>query len=79
LDVKQVLSLPYECVHTGVGEGAFVWVPVGKDGKEKRSVALGANNFNRIEISSGLREGDEVLADEDAPGPGAKPARGASK
>ncbi|MBW8889897.1 MAG: efflux RND transporter periplasmic adaptor subunit [Fibrobacteres bacterium] len=79
LDVKQVLSLPYECVHTGVGEGAFVWVPAGKDGKEKRSVTLGANNFNRIEISAGLREGDEVLADEDAPGPSAKQARGGSK
>lgn len=79
LDVKQVLSLPYETVHTGGGEGAFVWMPTGKDGKEKRAVSLGANNFNRIEITAGLREGEEVLLDEDISGPNAKPSHGGSK
>lgn len=81
IDVKGVLSLPYECVHTGAGEGtsasegAFVYLPNGKEGKQKRSVSLGANNFNRIEIASGLKEGDTVLVDEDASG-AKPPARG---
>jgi RND family efflux transporter MFP subunit len=79
IDAKQVLSLPYECVHTGTGEGAFVYVPSGKDGQEKRSVTLGANNFNRIEIASGLKEGETVLMDEDTAGPGGKAPHGGSK
>jgi multidrug efflux pump subunit AcrA (membrane-fusion protein) len=79
IDAKRVLSLPYECVHTGAGEGAFVYVPAGKDGKEKRSVNLGANNFNRIEIASGLKEGETVLMDDEPAGPGGKPPHGGSK
>jgi RND family efflux transporter MFP subunit len=85
IDAKRVLSLPYECVHTGAGEGAFasegafVYVPAGKDGKEKRPVTLGANNFNRIEIASGLKEGEIVLMDDEPAGPGGKPPHGGSK
>jgi macrolide-specific efflux system membrane fusion protein len=79
LDAKQVLSVPYECVHTGAGEGPFVYLPSGKDGKEKRSVTLGANNFNRIEIASGLKEGETVLMDDEMAGQGGKPPHGGSK
>jgi multidrug efflux pump subunit AcrA (membrane-fusion protein) len=79
IDVKGVLSLPYECVHTGTGEGAFVYLPRGKDGKEKRAVTLGANNFNRIEITSGLKEGEAVLMEDETAGQGGKPPHGGSK
>lgn len=79
IDVKGVLSLPYECVHTGAGEGAFVYLPSGKNGKEKRSVTLGANNFNRIEITSGLKDGETVLLDDEMAGQGGKPPHGGSK
>ncbi|MEO7427293.1 MAG: efflux RND transporter periplasmic adaptor subunit [Fibrobacteria bacterium] len=79
VDAKQVLSLPYECVHTGAGEGAYVYLPAGKEGREKRSVTLGANNFNRIEIASGLKAGETVLMDDETAGPGGKPSLGKSK
>jgi RND family efflux transporter MFP subunit len=79
VDAKQVLSLPYESVHTGAGEGPYVYLPAGKDGREKRSVTLGANNFNRIEIASGLKAGETVLMDDDTAGPGGKPPIGKSK
>lgn len=50
----------------------YVWVP-GKDGKgEKRPITAGKKVANKIEILSGLAEGDEVL--QDKPKPDDKPA-----
>lgn len=82
MDVKGVLTLPYESVRTGTGEdGAYVLVPRGEPGSgarpEKRKVVLGANNFNRVEVISGLQEGETVISDENLPrGKGASGSSG---
>lgn len=74
IDVKGVLTVPYEAVRTGSGEdGAYVLLPRGeaaageKAKPEKRKVVLGANNFNRVEIVSGLQEGETIITDENLP------------
>jgi RND family efflux transporter MFP subunit len=78
VDVKNVLSIPYEALRTQSGEeGAFVMVLKGKQ-PERKPVVIGANNFNRVEIKSGLQEGDVVITETAEPrakgprGPGGK-------
>ena len=59
---KNVLLLPFEAVHPADGR-ADVWIPGGEDGKPPltREVRTGLTDGKRIEIVSGLNEGDSVL------------------
>ncbi|MEI8188193.1 MAG: efflux RND transporter periplasmic adaptor subunit [candidate division NC10 bacterium] len=53
------LSVPREAL-VRMGGGASVWVVAG-DRAERREVTTGVENAERIEILSGLREGDQVV------------------
>jgi RND family efflux transporter MFP subunit len=77
VDVANVLTIPYEAMRTQPGEdGAFVMVLEGKK-PVRKSITIGANNFNRIEIKSGLNESELVITEEaEARGKG---PRGAGK
>jgi membrane fusion protein, macrolide-specific efflux system len=69
IDVRDVLSLPFESIHMKGDKGGPYVLVTGPSGKpENRSVTLGANNFNRIQIVSGLQEGDSVLMDDGSTG-----------
>ncbi len=65
VDVKDALSIPYEALRTMPGKsGAFVMVMDAEGNPERRKVETGANNFNRVEIKSGLKEGERVITDD---------------
>ncbi|HEY4485494.1 MAG TPA: efflux RND transporter periplasmic adaptor subunit [Nitrospiria bacterium] len=59
---ENVLLLPFEAVHPGNGR-ADVWLPGAGDEKQPvtREVQIGLTDGKRLEIVSGLNEGDSVL------------------
>lgn len=60
--MEQVISVPVSAL---VEEQSIysVYVRLDEEGYEKRTVTLGANNGERVQILSGLREGDEVVTE----------------
>ena len=58
---KDVLYLPNENVNTST-EGDFVYV-VQNGVVKKKAVELGITSNSKVEIKSGLKEGDKVVAD----------------
>ncbi|MHA7306267.1 efflux RND transporter periplasmic adaptor subunit [Arthrobacter sp. TMN-49] len=61
-EAKDVLTLPLTAVKGSVQNGV-VWVPTvdGSGEPEERKVVLGLNDGDKVEISSGLVDGDHVL------------------
>jgi len=59
---KDVLTLPLTAVKGSVQNGV-VWVPAvdGNGAPEERKVVLGLNDGTKVEISSGLSDGEKVL------------------
>lgn len=58
---KNVLYLPSEVVNTGT-EGDFVYIVSGGTVK-KQMIELGVNSASRVEVTAGLSEGAQVVAD----------------
>ncbi|POH60760.1 hypothetical protein [Arthrobacter glacialis] len=61
-EAKDVLTLPLTAVK-GTVQNGVVWVPAvdGNGVPQERSVVLGLNDGDKVEISSGLAEGEQVL------------------
>ncbi len=61
-DAKNVLTLPLTAVKGSVQNGV-VWVPAvdGSGAPAERKVVLGLNDGDKVEISSGLADGEHVL------------------
>jgi multidrug efflux pump subunit AcrA (membrane-fusion protein) len=57
--VRDKITVPKAAVQSGQG-GSFLWV-VSDGTARKRSVDLGANSGDRIEITSGVNAGDKVV------------------
>nr|WP_294873766.1 efflux RND transporter periplasmic adaptor subunit [uncultured Pedobacter sp.] len=57
---SNVLTLPVDAVIRD-GKGMHVWIKNGKDSFEPRSVKTGQENNNEVEISEGLKNGDQVV------------------
>lgn len=57
---SNVLTLPVDAVIRD-GKGMHVWVKKGKDTFEPRIVKTGQENNNEVEISEGLKNGDQVV------------------
>ncbi|ATP57032.1 efflux transporter periplasmic adaptor subunit [Pedobacter ginsengisoli] len=57
---SNVLTLPVDAVVRD-GKGMHVWVKNGKDHFEPRLVKTGQENNNEVEISEGLKNGDQVV------------------
>ncbi|ETZ23483.1 efflux RND transporter periplasmic adaptor subunit [Pedobacter sp. V48] len=57
---RNVLTLPVDAVIRD-GKGMHVWIKNGKDSFEPRSVKTGQENNNEVEISEGLKNGDQVV------------------
>jgi RND family efflux transporter, MFP subunit len=55
-----VLTLPVDAVVRD-GKGMHVWIKNGKDHFEPRLVKTGQENNNEVEISEGLKNGDQVV------------------
>lgn len=60
-DVQNVLNISNEAVNTGT-EGDFVYI-IKEGAVRKVNVELGIASNSRVEITSGLKEGDEVVTD----------------
>lgn len=58
---KNVLYLPNEVVNTGT-DGDFVYI-ISNGVVKKQMIELGVNSSNRVEITAGLSEGDQVVSD----------------
>lgn len=56
----EALSLPVDAVIRD-GKGAHVWLEKSKGKFEPRMVKTGMENFDQVEISEGLKEGDTVV------------------
>lgn len=54
------MTLPSDAVIRD-GNGSHVWVETGVGKFEPRMVVMGAENFNRVEITSGLKAGESVV------------------
>lgn len=61
-EAKNVVTLPLTAVKGSVQNGV-VWVPTvdGAGAPEERKVVLGLNDGDKVEISSGLADGEQVL------------------
>lgn len=57
---KDVLILPLEAIQDEGGE-AFVWVKNAQNQAQKKPITLGLEGLNEVEITSGLKQGDQVL------------------
>lgn len=57
----KVLSLPVDAVIRD-GKGTHVWLKTSKDSYEPRLVKIGQENHDQVEIISGLKNGDQVVA-----------------
>ncbi|NRF40902.1 efflux RND transporter periplasmic adaptor subunit [Pedobacter foliorum] len=57
---SNVLTLPVDAVVRD-GKGMHVWIKAGKDSFEPRLVKTGQENNNEVEISEGLKNGDQVV------------------
>nr|WP_121271488.1 efflux RND transporter periplasmic adaptor subunit [Pedobacter schmidteae] len=57
---SNVLTLPVDAVIRD-GKGMHVWTKKGKDSFEPRLVKTGQENDNQVEISEGLKNGDQVV------------------
>jgi Cu(I)/Ag(I) efflux system membrane fusion protein len=57
---SNVLTLPVDAVVRD-GKGMHVWIKNGKDRFEPRLVKTGQENNNEVEISEGLKNGDQVV------------------
>ncbi len=57
---RQSLTLPIDAVIRD-GKGATVWIQTGKNTFKSVMVQAGIESGNRIEIKSGLKEGDVVV------------------
>jgi RND family efflux transporter MFP subunit len=58
---KQVLTLPIQAVQIGNGNQATVLVVASGNHLEQRTIAIGLQTASRVEIVSGLQEGDSVV------------------
>ncbi|HTN07923.1 efflux RND transporter periplasmic adaptor subunit [Agriterribacter sp.] len=56
----KAVTLPVDAVIRD-GKGAHVWLETGIGKFEPRMVATGAENFNRVEITKGVAEGDVIV------------------
>lgn len=57
---NKVLTLPVDAVIRD-GKGMHVWIKKGKDSFEPKLVKTGQENDNQVEISAGLKNGDQVV------------------
>ncbi|MBB5439210.1 Cu(I)/Ag(I) efflux system membrane fusion protein [Pedobacter sp. AK017] len=57
---SKALTLPVDAVIRD-GKGMHVWIKKGKDSFEPRLVKTGQENDNQVEISAGLKNGDQVV------------------
>lgn len=58
---REALTVPAEAVERDV-EGAYLWILDGESRASRVPVELGASRAGRVEIRSGLRAGDRVVA-----------------
>lgn len=70
-ELKDVISVPINAV-THRGDKRWCWVETGRS-REQRPVEIGQSSNDRVEIRSGLKEGDTVLALASEPTDGARP------
>lgn len=70
-ELKDVISVPVNAV-THRGDKRWCWVETGGS-REKRIVDIGQSNNDRVEIKTGLTEGETVLALASEPTDGARP------
>lgn len=57
---SKALTLPVDAVIRD-GKGAHIWVQTGEGQFTPKMVQTGAENFNLVEITSGVEEGDVVV------------------
>lgn len=59
---EKKMTLPVKAVQQGIGNSLFVWTE--KDGKAyRKAVTVGRTRGNRIDIESGLDEGDNIIVE----------------
>ncbi len=58
--VKNVLSIPLECIHTDEKKNSYVFV-ADKFKVEKRQIKTGKTNENFAIVEAGLNEGERLL------------------
>nr|WP_315171487.1 efflux RND transporter periplasmic adaptor subunit [uncultured Flavobacterium sp.] len=58
---KMKLTIPVDAVIRD-GSGTHVWIEIGKGKYQPRMVAIGSETFDEVEITSGLKKGDVVVA-----------------
>ncbi|RQO69987.1 efflux RND transporter periplasmic adaptor subunit [Pedobacter sp. KBW06] len=56
----EVLTLPVDAVIRD-GKGMHVWIKKGKDSFEPKLVSTGQENYNQVEITAGLQNGEQVV------------------
>lgn len=57
---SEVLTLPVDAVIRD-GKGMHVWIKKGKDSFEPKLVSTGQENYNQVEITAGLQNGEQVV------------------
>lgn len=57
---SEVLTLPVDAVIRD-GKGMHVWIRKGKDSFEPKLVITGQENYNQVEITKGLQNGEQVV------------------
>lgn len=57
---SEVLTLPVDAVIRD-GNGMHVWIKKGKDSFEPKLVSTGQENYNQVEITAGLQNGEQVV------------------
>jgi Cu(I)/Ag(I) efflux system membrane fusion protein len=57
---SEVLTLPVDAVIRD-GKGMHVWIKKGKDSFEPKLVHTGQENYNQVEITAGLQNGEQVV------------------
>ena len=60
MQTSRAMTLPVEAV-IREGQGAHVWVQSGKGQYKPQMVQTGSENFDRVEVTNGLNEGDIVV------------------
>jgi HlyD family secretion protein len=57
---KDVIIIPLDAIKDE-GNGAFVWIKTPDNKAQKKTVSLGLEGLSEVEITSGLKVGDQVL------------------
>ena len=75
--LPNVLTVPVNAVTTHAGE-SFVWLAGPRDLPMRKQITIGQTSTDRVEVRSGLVEGDQVLVLSTEPHVGGSPAKDAA-